>query len=133
MRAARAGHHGARRFSGPCDDGTRTRAPANGTTFGRDLSGCHRRRCRACSASCARLTTNAPKSPVHGQRLQRAEQPLRAPRGRPQLDEPVRQRLTAVPALELLGGDRAPQLVDDGAAIARDLVDVEVEMGRPQP
>jgi len=41
-----------------------------------------------------------------------------------QLHETVRQRLTAVPALALLGRDRAPELIDDGARVAGDLVDV---------
>ena len=44
----------------------------------------------------------------------------------------MRQRLTAVPALALLGRDRAPEFVDDGARVAGDLVDVAFEMGGPQ-
>jgi hypothetical protein len=44
----------------------------------------------------------------------------------------VRQRFTAVAALALLGRDRAPEFIDDGARVAGDLVDVVFEMGGPQ-
>lgn len=42
------------------------------------------------------------------------------------------QRLTAVPALALVGRDRTPELVDDDARVARYLVDVAFEMAGPQ-
>ena len=44
----------------------------------------------------------------------------------------MRQRLPAVPTLALFGRDRAPELVDNGARVAADLVDVAFEMGGPQ-
>jgi hypothetical protein len=43
----------------------------------------------------------------------------------------LRQRLTAVFALALLGRDRAPEFFD-GARVAGDVVDVAFEMGGPQ-
>jgi hypothetical protein len=72
------------------------------------------------------------RSAVNQERLQRAEQPFGTAGGRLQLDQLVCQRLAAVAALALLGGDRAPELVDDGARLAGDLVDVAFEMGGPQ-
>jgi hypothetical protein len=44
----------------------------------------------------------------------------------------MREGLTAVPALALLGRDRAPEVVDDGTRVAGNLVDVAFEEGGPQ-
>ena len=64
--------------------------------------------------------------PSTTERVERAEQPPRAARHARELDQVVGERRAGAPALELLGRDRAPLLVDDPRRVAVDVVALEV-------